>query len=435
MAVTKDSSYTGFTIQRALVERRWTGPTTGDRIDTYKLTRTRTGQRLNKWREVIAAGGNATTPLQATWDSMETSPPVKSCVLELRTFDKTASATHTVKGNVGLHGERGLVLPVEPLADVSFEDNNARAKFYKKLHGMQTHFQGEIFLGELRETLHMLRRPASALWDRNLGYLAALRKAKRSDPKNWLKTLSGLWLENAFGWQPLLNDCKDAYKAYERLVQPDKEETVAVSGSFRRWFDRSSTSLLTGFRPGDLVLMGSNSCQYWYNTSSILTQQNTVRYKGAVKTQTRATKWDNLDLFGFNAKEFIPTAWELLPWSFLIDYFTNVGDMLEASIVNTANVSYVNKTVITETFWRGGVASTDTKPPGYSSANWYVLSSNKSSWNWSIRRRKISRQPDVGISLPTFQLSFDLNDGQLGNIAALLGQANSLHKQSRRLRL
>lgn len=435
MAVTKDSSLTSPIIQRALIERSWVGPSLGDRFDTYTLTRTRTGQRLPKWREVIAAGGNATTPMQAGWDSMETSADIKKNVLELRTLDKSASATHTVRGSVGLHGERGLVLPVEPLADVSFEDNNAKAKFYKKLHDIQVAFQGEIFVGELRETLHMLRRPASALWDRNLGYLAALRKAKRRDPKNWTKTLGGLWLENAFGWQPLINDCKDAYHAYERLVQPDKEETIAINASFRRWFDRSSASLLTGFRPGDLVLMGSNSCQYWFNTSSILTQINTVRYKGAVRRQTRATKWDNLGLFGFNATEFVPTVWELLPWSFLIDYFTNVGDLLQCAITNTDSLTFVNRTTIKETLWRGCVTSTDIKPPGYSSGNWYVLSADKSSWNWSIRRRKVSREPNVGISLPTFQLSFDLSDGQLGNIAALLSQANSLHKQSRRLRL
>lgn len=39
----------------------------------------------------------------------------------------------------------------------------------------------------------------------------------------------------------------------------------------------------------------------------------------------------------------IPTAWEMLPWSFLIDYVSNIGDVISANLVSMENVAWVYK--------------------------------------------------------------------------------------------
>jgi hypothetical protein len=41
-------------------------------------------------------------------------------------------------------------------------------------------------------------------------------------------------------------------------------------------------------------------------------------------------------LSGFNWEDVAPQVWEVIPWSFLVDYFINVGDVIEASC-NTLN--------------------------------------------------------------------------------------------------
>jgi hypothetical protein len=50
------------------------------------------------------------------------------------------------------------------------------------------------------------------------------------------------------------------------------------------------------------------------------------------------------ELAGFGWKEFLPSVWNLLPWSFLVDYFVNVGDILAAATTCTDGVMWVNKT-------------------------------------------------------------------------------------------
>jgi len=184
----------------------------------YTCTRTRVGSRLAKWKEIVAAGGNATTGLTAQWDTFDSGQPVKDCTVNLHSTLDGSTATHTMSGMVGVMNTDHSFTMYGPSLPVTETDNAARAKFYGKLYALRTSLQGGVVLGELRETLHMLKRPAAALWDKNFGYLSALRKAKRRDPKHWLKTAGGLWLEQSFGWQPLINDCKDAYKAYEKLV-------------------------------------------------------------------------------------------------------------------------------------------------------------------------------------------------------------------------
>jgi hypothetical protein len=388
---------------------------------------------MPKWREVIAAGGNATTNMDAVWDSMEIPSPLPEFVVRLDDPTGPYWAKHYLKGDIGITNDGRQINHVDPKYSATEADNIARAKFYKYLQALRQSFQGLTFLGELKETLHMLRRPAAALWDKNLGYLSALSKRKRRDPKNWLKTAGGLWLEHSFGWAPLLNDCKDAYQAYESLVKPNEQTTQYLKAKGKYAIDRTNDGTFVGLL-GPGAMYYAQGSRYLENTNVSLREEHQVRYIGAVKSLTRATQWDNMELFGFTPENFIPTAWELLPWSFLVDYFTNIGDILSCAITKTNNVSFVNKTTIRTTVCNYSVEPVKgLKPAPFTASSWKITYEECPRYTWSTRRRVINRQPNSGISLPTLQLSFDLRDRQLGNIAALLSQANALHKQRRRL--
>jgi hypothetical protein len=307
-------------------------------------------------------------------------------------------------------------------------ENKARAKFYKALRRVAVSFSGPTFLGELRETLHMLRRPAQALWTSSEGYLSALKKEKRANPKHWTKTLSGLWLEHSFGWLPLISDAKSAAEAYRRLYQQPKSKVV--TSSFKGGWDLSS-GLDPAYDHGPRPLCGTGLL---VRTEAQRTDEANVRYKAKVKAKAEMTPWDNMALFGFTPSEFIPSAWELLPWSFLADYFTNIGDVITASVTSTADIVYVVRTERTFARYFGWTGVLQSDMTSYYTPPYWTVSVSGSRCNWEFNRKTIKRSKGSGVPLPVFSASFNLSDGQLGNIAALLGQSRLLHPQNPRFR-
>jgi hypothetical protein len=64
-------------------------------------------------------------------------------------------------------------------------------------------------------------------------------------------------------------------------------------------------------------------------------------------------------------------------------------------------------------------------------ATWQVATSTGGSVTSLLKRKEVTRTVDVGLSMPTLQFNFALNDGQLANVAALLSQAIDLHPQDK----
>lgn len=392
--------------------------TSGSQATLQTTTRWRTGTRLPKWREIIANDGNATTGLTAQWDSMEVSNAYCWIVAETDSTNPSIYQKRFTehKGFIAaVNYGAGCCFCDSPTMSTTVAENRASAAFYKKLRSEAVAFSGPTFLGELRETLHMLRRPASALYSSANGYLDALTKAKRASPKHWTKTISGLWLEHSFGWLPLINDLKDAAKAHRMLAQP-RRRVISAGGMDWKYVP------ISGWGDGNYKAGSVGNTRFRVRSRKV--DSTIVRYKGKLKAEIETTTWDDWALFGFTPSEFVPTAWELLPWSFLVDYFTNVGDILTSAVTCTNNVAFVNKTVIRSRKWTGAVFPDEVN--GGSPAMHY---SQGGRCDFVTTRRLVSRSAGVSVPLPTLHFETSLSDGQLFNVAALLGQARALHGQ------
>jgi hypothetical protein len=429
---TKDSSYswlaTTLTSQKEDGVEKASAAWSNGNSSVITRIATRTGVRQPKWRELIATGQDATTAMSAQYDTVRYNFGVANIRLRnsfpppaVQVIDCVAYGAFPVKNGQLDRRPRSLTL------DTSAVDNKAREKFYKELRKRSVQMSGPTFIGELRETLHQLRRPAQALWDTTGGYLSALRKEKRRSPRYWTKTISGLWLEYSFGWIPLLSDCKDAALAHRRIGKVPNKDMINVS--FKDTKD--TTSILDPlYDRGTRPLGGSTVLRY--RTDANWVQEANVRYKAKLQSRVEMTTWDNFALFGFTPSEFIPTAWELLPWSFLADYFTNIGNLLSSYVTSTADVIYAVKTLRTDSRYSGvmrlDLDSTKAAFPSFS-----VESAQGSRCWFELNRKTVNRSDhSPGVSVPTFRFEFDLTDGQLGNIAALLGQARALHPQNPR---
>lgn len=200
--------------------------------------------------------------------------------------------------------------------------NEAKAKLLKDASRKMKAFKSLTFLGELREALRMIRSPAQGL--RRLIAEDIKRTAKRArrirDRSNRRRALADLYLENTFGWTPLINDIGSAVDAFERSTAQYESSYARVSGTATE--RTSTTSSPTAYESAETCLR-----RKW---GQINFYTNSYRYYGAVKSYCPDPAKIRRDLFGVSWGDLVLTGWELVPWSFVADYFTNIGDILDS---------------------------------------------------------------------------------------------------------
>lgn len=379
----------------------------------------RSGDSQPRYKSIIAAGGNASTNFFG----------LKSEILidtGCEAFVTYTLPNGTSKKCIG----RGYTtnkprFGVAPGPSVS-ADNVALGKFYSKARQAQTSFQGMVFLGELRETLALIRHPSERLVAsaRSLMDLYAnlikRYKGRRLGSKQLQQELSSLYLEGVFGWAPLLNDVEDALKAYDKLMK-EGPQSIMVRGF-------GNEAKTTGIAAGSENIYTSNF-NFKYSTQTVTESQ--VLYYGKVRGNVSggASVDKALSLTGFKASEFVPTLWELLPWSFLIDYFTNIGDIVSAATFVQADIAWCSKTVRSvATVSRNG--SYDRKSSG---ANSNYVAAGGGSYAWITRFSKVTRTADVTPGIPGLEFSLPGSNAKWANIAALVLQGRAMSSALSRL--
>lgn len=405
------------------------------------VQRTRTGSSNPKWKQQVADHENATTAMSAVYDSVERRG-ANAAVSYKYLYDgvNRVTRTCTVKGDM-YHGNYTGPLGGSWTSDA---EKIARTRFLSQVRSTQRRFMGQVFLGELRETMRMIRSPAQGIRrqlgdycdridglakqrgisaKRQRGLKGKQKRKYNKDLRQFVKDASGTWLENAFGLQPLLNDLEDARAALNDLMEKDRVVKVQAGGRADKLLNN------TTYQTGPDV---TGSFIYGLNT---LVDKETyfVRYRGAVTAQAVTTYGGAAEKFGFTAADFIPSAWELLPWSFLVDYFANVGDCLEAAFTDTSQLSWSFGTTIsqrvTARYWELDVNRM--KSLVGSNNILYFETGNPSYYIW--KRRLVTRNAGTSISpFGLFRMKFPPFDSQAGkwlNISALLAQMIQVHPQ------
>jgi len=213
-------------------------------------------------------------------------------------------------------------------------DNQARMKFYKRAKSAMTAFRGLTSLGELRETLRMLKRPAQGLRRGLDDYLKSVSKRTRRANRNSLnRIVSETWLESAFGWGPLISDVKDAGSALNRRLNRFASSYTRISGQGEV---QEAEFLPLQTRTDYLIRLLVRRLEV---------RNAGVRYYGEVRSVCENPIQADMNLFGASWTDIIPTAYELIPYSFLLDYFTNVGDLLDAWSFRLVDIAWSAKSL------------------------------------------------------------------------------------------
>lgn len=297
----------------------------------YRLIgKSRTGQAVPGWRDLINKGLDATSPFSAFEATIESVSPFTFRVT------RESDVSNWIQTS-GIGG--GLYLAYAPDAvDLQLESTN-KVAVEKAWADIASSFNALTTLGELRETLGMLRQPLNSLRTGINRYLSSARrhrdKAKRRKitKKDALDAISNTYLEYAFGWRPLMRDISSIGEAYNRILH---KEHVTHFGSGHSVFFNDTRDY-----PPYLPFAGQN-LGYIAVPKQVQQCRVSTRIKGAYRMEINSPAMYEL---GISFPEFVPTFWNLIPGTFVVDYFTNIGAVLDAwASAQLTNMVYTSRT-------------------------------------------------------------------------------------------
>ncbi len=224
-------------------------------------------------------------------------------------------------------------------------DNKAKMVFVKKALAAQQGLQGLVALGELHQTINLLKHPLSSLrnaFDRLQDVAWKRRRAfgktyKGKHEKTAVrKLMADTYLEWAFGAQPLVADIESAAQAVARTLTYNPPQ-VFISA---RGHSDEASSLQGGAR------QGGNGLRVEYVRQT--TKSAEVHYYGSVWTVVPGLQTYG-GQFGVRLMDVVPAVWELIPYSFFVDYFTNAQEIVNAACFPTSTLRWVARGELVDT--------------------------------------------------------------------------------------
>jgi hypothetical protein len=286
----------------------------------------------------------------------------------------------------------------------------ASIKLILKARQAQQKLQASVALGEFGETLRMIRNPGKAFFESIVDFSRRarrrVRKIKGEKFKN--RAIQDMWLETRFGWLPLASDIEGAYEALKNI--PDFSYSKV----------RASSPVVTsnGFVPDTSVVVG----KFVFRRMKEVRNTASVKAYGEVKIAPN-NKAGYLERFGISTSEFLPTVWELIPYSFLVDYFTNIGDVIAAGTYPMSNFAWSGLTIKDEkqNVYRFSLNQAGTAA-NYAGQGFHACGGGD--WSTTGWRTTISRHTSIDdVSLSLSNISFEIPGLGLKwlNMAALAG--------------
>lgn len=195
--------------------------------------------------------------------------------------------------------------------------------------------QGLASLGEMPETLKMLVDLLHTALDLTIaaknGNLRALKRAAKKAVS--VDGLSDIWLLYRYGIRPLMADIKNLLSAVKKDL--DKSIRYTSRGKFDTGLivsDREFCSLPSGNASRWPVWKVESGTRRVFRAGVLFEIDQSIDAMSAI--------------WGLDSP--IESAWELIPFSFILDWFVNVGDCLGAAVLNPSlkpRISWVTESL------------------------------------------------------------------------------------------
>jgi len=320
------------------------------RPTAVELVGVRTGEINPRYKDQIGKLLNATTPLTAYEQTVKIVSRGQVDVV-FRPSQGGGSFSSTEFGI----GSRAKVWAIPNGAypiDSSVRNQSiaeARSRAASKINALQSPFNTQVFAAELGETFKLLQGPYVKTGKRIGSLLLSLNNARKRGQKLKADDISSAWLEMRFGIMPLLSDIKDISKLINEKLDDRKVTQLRSYGEASKVLYYGN-SVSNGNTPGLLFKITDNYVQKY---QTFITCGLALEYQDRVNGLSALT--DQL----LDVTQLPVTAWELIPFSFLVDYFVNVGDIIQSSCTARNAVSYVSESLVVTThrefisdFWK-----------------------------------------------------------------------------------
>jgi hypothetical protein len=286
--------------------------------------------------------------------------------------------------------------------------NQAVSKLYNQLNSFASAAKTGEDWGEWHATMKTLRSPLAPL--RNL-LISTHKKGIRAltSKSTYVKTAGALadtHLEFAFGVNPLVGSIAKS------VVGLQNRE---VMGNYHPFHARGSVDFNGSVKHQDNQGDPHNYVRLNMDWKTTLNYSET--YQGIWGEECLLPKKPISDILGLRPRDIIPTIWNLIPYSFLVDYFVNIGQIVSAIAVPWSGVKWCNYTTRTDKI-REVVYSYKPNP---ATSSGLIVAFNQSPGNASLSATSFDRSAIT--SLPIARIEFtrpwQLTGRQWVNLAAL----------------
>lgn len=222
-----------------------------------------------------------------------------------------------------------------------------------------------------------------------------------NSPKRLLtsKEQANQYLAIQFGWRPFIKDISELLDLQSHILARNKELHRLYSGrGLRRNLtlgkdEQSSSGRQTWVRPGISLV-------YTYDVKLVRKQWATIRWKPIpVAGSTRIPGDEALNrlsrrlVLGFTREGLARGMWDVLPWSWMINWFVNVGSMIQ-SRSNTVPAQHSSSCLMNERVLTISSGSAEKLGEGTSNVN------ISGSYFKSVKTRNVSGSLTSGFNMP-----------------------------------
>lgn len=373
------------------------------------------GYKNPMWRDQVRKLENACTSFTGI-DYSDDPRPFVSLNQSVTYRRQSDGAVVYAVASAGYTGVTSVTPPAysDPPSSVITDVTNRCIKdFLKSVDSAQSSFEAGQDIGEWKQTLEAVHHPLNSLKTGIVNYLVSLkkRKAKYHDPISLKKVLADTYLEFHFGWQPLVADVSQALADIGRFRFP----AVPVRGRAKATYNRTSATVLGGY-----------DAPITHTHSYVETSTYEVRYKGMLRPRNlgsdgRLSLAQSLQL---TPDKWLPTAWDLLPYSWMSDYFVNIGDIISglsaAMSIDLAWGVNTSRHHIDRAYSEIGMPDPYIQEPGYDMVEHSNSVHGGTCQTWA---KKVERSPMLTSDLiPRLEFSIPKSKYPFYNMGALLLQ-------------